>query len=99
MKTSSALPAPAGTRCHSGYTLVELMVALAIALFLLGGLFTIVQGTRTTYGNQSQLAQLQDNERLTMTLITDMIHAAGYFPYPQKHTAATSLQADGTMFQ
>ena len=82
MKTSSVLPAPRATRWQSGYTLVELMVALAIALFLLGGLFTIVQGTRTTYGNQSQLAQLQDSERLAMTLITDVIQdsfiATGY---------------------
>ena len=99
MKTSTVLPAPRAARWQSGYTLVELMVALAIALFLLGGLFTIVQGTRTTYGNQSQLAQLQDNERLAMTLITDVIQAAGYFPDPQINTAAASLPAVGTTFQ
>ena len=95
MKTSSALQAPGAARRHGGYTLVELMVALAIALFLLGGLFTIVQGTRTTFGNQNQLAQLQDNERLAMTLVTDVIQAAGYFPDPTTNTAAGSLPAVG----
>ena len=95
MKTSTVLPAPRAARWQSGYTLVELMVALAIALFLLGGLFTIVQGTRTTFGNQNQLAQLQDNERLAMTLVTDVIQAAGYFPDPTINTAAGSLPPVG----
>ncbi|MFX6949857.1 prepilin-type N-terminal cleavage/methylation domain-containing protein, partial [Acinetobacter baumannii] len=29
-----------------GFSMVELMVAMGIAVFLLGGMFTIMQGTR-----------------------------------------------------
>ena len=65
-----------------GLTLVEIMAAMAIALFLLGGLFTIVQNTKKTFVAQNNMAQLQDSERLAMTLITDVIQAAGYYPNP-----------------
>jgi type IV pilus assembly protein PilW len=74
-----------------GLTLVEIMVAMAIGLFLLGGLLTIVQNTRKTYGSQNQLAQLQDNERLAMTLLGDVIQAAGYFPDPTTNTVTGAL--------
>jgi type IV pilus assembly protein PilW len=65
-----------------GYSLVELMIALLIALFLLGGLVTLVMGTRRSNGTQSALSQLQDNERIAMTLISNVVQNAGYFPYP-----------------
>lgn len=91
--------APAEYRfLHSrGYTLIELLVAMAIALFLLAGLLTIVQSTRSAFGTQNQLAQLQDSERLAMTLMTDVIQAAGYFPDPTTNTLAV-LPAVGTTF-
>lgn len=65
-----------------GFTLVELMVTVSIALFLLGGLLTIVQNMRTTYNNQQSLVQLQDEQRFALTVITDAVQAAGYFPNP-----------------
>jgi type IV pilus assembly protein PilW len=78
---------------QSGFTLIEMSIAMAVALFLLAGLFTIVQGTRKTYGNQNLLAQLQDNQRLAMTLVTDVVQAAGYFPDPTINTSIASLPA------
>lgn len=71
-----------------GFTLIELMVTVAIALFLLGGLVTIVQNVRGTYLNQQLLAQLQDQQRFALTLITDAVQAAGYFPDPTAQTTA-----------
>ena len=62
-----------------GYTLIEVLIALLIALFLLAGLGTMVAGTRTTSTNQSSLAQLQDEERLAMSVLNDVIQTAGYF--------------------
>jgi len=69
-------------RSERGYSLVELLIALLIALFLLGGLITVVMGTRQSNGTQSALSQLQDNERIAMTLITNVVQKSGYFPYP-----------------
>src|SRR5262249_3850774 len=86
------------TTRHSqrGRTLLEVMIAMTIALFLLGGVITMLGGTRAAAGTQRQLAQLQDNERLAMTLLTDVIQAAGYFPNPVANTAAGTLPADAT---
>jgi type IV pilus assembly protein PilW len=74
-----------------GFTLVELSVAVLIGLFLLGGLLTLVQDMRRTFGNQNQQSQMQDNERLAMTILTDVIQAAGYFPNPTFFTITTAL--------
>jgi type IV pilus assembly protein PilW len=67
------------------------MVAITIALFLLGGTLTIVQHTRSTFTAQNQLAQLQDNERMSMGLITDVIQSTGYYPNPHNFTDAQTL--------
>jgi len=82
-------------RGQRGFTLIELMVTVAIALFLLGGLLTILQNVRATYGNQQALAQLQDQQRFAMTVLTDVIQAGGYFPDPVKMTATSALPAAG----
>lgn len=74
-----------------GFTLVELLVSMTIALFLLGGLLTIVQNTRKTFGNQNNLAQLQDNERLAMSFIANVIETGGYYPNPQTNDPTNTL--------
>jgi type IV pilus assembly protein PilW len=81
---------------QGGFTLVELAVAMAIGLFLVAGLATIMQSNRRTYGNQMALAQLQDNQRLAMTMLNDVVRQAGYFPDPTSNTAASTLVA-GTL--
>ncbi|HTX24263.1 MAG TPA: PilW family protein [Steroidobacteraceae bacterium] len=88
--------APSRPRPAAGYTLVELLIALLIALFLLAGLLTIVQSTRQTYNQQSSLAQLQDSERLASILMGDIIQAAGYFPSPTTNTSNSEFPAVGT---
>jgi type IV pilus assembly protein PilW len=77
----------------AGYSLVELMVVLAIALFLLGGLLTIVESTRSTFTSQTALAKLQDSESLAMTLMTDVIEQSGYYPNPTSNTIDSALPA------
>jgi type IV pilus assembly protein PilW len=74
-----------------GFTLIELLIALLIGLFLLGALLTIVQSNRRVFSQQNELAQLQDNERMAMTMMTDVIQSAGYFPDPTTNTLATAL--------
>ena len=80
-----------------GVTLIELSVTVVIALFLLGGLFTIVQNTRKAYSSTTQLSQLQDSQRLAMTLITDVIQSSGYFPDPTKTDAGVAFPAAGAL--
>ena len=82
-----------------GFTLVELMVTVSIALFLLGGLVTIMQNVRGAYNNQQLLARLQDEERYAMTILTDVVQTGGYYPSPQNAnfwTTNSALPAVGT---
>ena len=78
-------------RCQRGIGLVEIMVSMVIALFLLLGIGTIFITTRSTYGDQQGLSNLQDNERLAMFMLTNVIQIGGYFPDPVTSTAALSL--------
>ena len=86
-----------------GFTLIEILIALMLGVFVLAALLSIVQANRTVYGDQSQLAQLQDNERMAMTLMTDVIQSAGYFPISQPPTTTlgttlTAATGDGQAF-
>jgi type IV pilus assembly protein PilW len=84
-----------GPARSQGFTLVELMVSILIALFLLGGVMTIVQDTRRASGSQTQSTQLQDSVRLAMTMLTDVIETAGYYSDPLNSTNLISLSAGG----
>lgn len=98
MSTMPARSLRHAARAVRGFTLVELMVTVAIALFLLYGLVTIVENVRTADINQRALGQLQDQERFALTVITDVVQAGGYFPDAVVWTPASSLlpQTDPT---
>jgi type IV pilus assembly protein PilW len=83
-------------RRQRGFTLIEIMIALLVALFLLAGLGTMVAGTRRTGTNQMSLAQLQDEQRLAMSMLNDVIQNAGYFDTNTYYTTASAFPASFT---
>ena len=78
---------------QAGLSIVEILVAMVIALFMLSALTTIFLGMRNTFVDQDRLAQLQDNERLALTVLTGTIQSAGYFPDALNNVAAGLLPA------
>lgn len=78
---------------HRGFTLIEILVALLIGLFLLGALMAIVQSNRHAFFDQNQLGQLHDSERMAMSLMSDVIQSAGYFPDPTTNTSGVLIAA------
>jgi len=84
-------------RRQRGYTMIEITVALFIGLFLLAGLFTILQNTRRTSTTQTGLTKLQDEERMAMSLLNDVIQNAGYFDANKYQTALTAWPAAVTV--
>jgi type IV pilus assembly protein PilW len=93
MPSASAYRIPDRQR---GFTLVELMVAVVVSIFLAGGLIMMVQSTRNAFGNQNLLGQLQDNERLAMTFLSSVVESTGYFPDPVNNTSALMMPANPT---
>jgi type IV pilus assembly protein PilW len=71
--------------------MVELMIVMVIGLLLMAGLLTLVQDNRRTFKSQNALSQLQDSERLAMSMLTDIIQQAGYFPNPTVNTATSAI--------
>src|SRR5258707_12924524 len=78
-----------------GFTLLEIMIAMTIGLFLTGALLTIVQTNKAVFANQNQLEQMQDSQRMAMTLMADIIQSAGYFPDPTTNSLGGTLVASG----
>ena len=74
-----------------GFTLVELMVSITVALFLLGGMLATVQSTSRTYTNQNLLSQFQDNQRLGMMLMAGVIESTGYYPNVQANVTQVGV--------
>jgi len=62
---------------------------------LAGSLITVVQTNKTVFLNQNQLEQMQDGQRMAMTLMTDVVQSAGYFPQPWVNTLGGTLVASG----
>jgi len=65
---------------HSrGFTLVELMVATAVGLVILGGVLTVMANSKKNYSIQDSVARLQENARFAMHFINYDLRMAGYF--------------------
>jgi type IV pilus assembly protein PilW len=68
------------SRKQRGLSLISLMIALLIGTFLLAGLFTVWFQTRTTFKTQNQMAQVQENQRMALTILGNTVETAGYYP-------------------
>ncbi|CAG9176560.1 hypothetical protein LMG23992_03311 [Cupriavidus laharis] len=91
MNKKTMRPCRRASRKLSGSVLVEILVAMVIALFMLSGLLAAFLGMRQAHADQDRLAALQDNERLALTVLTDSVRAAGYFPDPLNGSVLTAL--------
>ena len=91
----SRLPHARSSR-QLGYSLVELLVAIVIALFLIGGVIIIEQSVHTSYADRTGLQKLDDEERFTMTLLTEVVQSAGYYPDPATNSIVTAFPAQNT---
>lgn len=76
-----------------GFSIVELMVAIAVSVFLMAGLFTVLQNTHKSSDNERLMAQLQDNERVAMTLVGSVVESAGYYSNALSTGLTTALPA------
>jgi len=63
---------------QTGFSLVELMVAVTLGLILVAIIAQIYVGSKQTYRTQDDLARLQEEGRYAMELISRSLRLAGY---------------------
>lgn len=64
---------------EQGFSLVELMVAMVVALVLLAGILQILLSNRESFQAQQTTAQLDENARLVTFVIENSVAHAGYY--------------------
>lgn len=76
---------------QSGMTLIEIMIALLIGAFLLGGVLQIFVGSKQTNRMQEGLSRLQENGRFAMDFLAKDIRMAGYWGCISQSNADTDV--------
>lgn len=75
---------------QGGLSLVEIMVALVISLFLLGGVIQVYIGNKTSYRFADASARIQENARFALETIASDSRMAGYWGCAQYASNDTS---------
>lgn len=81
---------------QAGLSLVELLVALALSLFLIAGIVAVYFSTDQSYHVQQQAAQLQERERLAATFVGSVVQSAGYYGEPATYYPELAFPANAT---
>jgi type IV pilus assembly protein PilW len=68
---------PAGPNRQSGFSLVELMVAITLGLLLIAGMLQLFQGSRVTFNTNDALARVQENGRFALETLKRELRQAG----------------------
>ena len=74
-----------------GFSLVELMVGILISLFLVAAMILMYLSAQRSYTDQDRLAQMQDSQRLALSMLGAIISHAGYVPPSQADDAAAAF--------
>ncbi len=78
----------------SGFTLVELMIAMTLGLLVIASAITVFSGSRKSIDLNSALTDLQDSARFGMDTITRDIRMSGFQGCVDINTASAKILAD-----
>ena len=87
----------ARTRRNGGFGVVELMVAMAISLLLLGGVVTLFTSSKTTYERVEHLSRIQETGRFALEAMIRDIRSAGYIGCARSSTFTNTLNSAATL--
>jgi len=71
---------PSRTMGRNGFTLVELLVAMALASFLLAGGLSVFTYSNQTYTTEGEIVGAQQTVRSALQIMTYEVRMAGYVP-------------------
>ena len=84
---------------HKGFTLIELMVGMAIASVLMAGIFTFYQNQLKSHITQQELVDMQQDARAGMYMMTSEIRMAGHDPQNTGQFTILIADADQIFFR
>jgi len=64
---------------QKGFSLLEIFIALAIGIFLLGGVISIFSGMRATSNETSRYGSMQETGRFAISVLTDDLMRQGFW--------------------
>lgn len=80
-----------------GFSLVELMVAMALSLILLAGVLAIFASSRKTFETNDRLSRIQESGRFALDSIVRDIRAAGYIGCSQRAPVTNLLNNNAAL--
>jgi type IV pilus assembly protein PilW len=83
---------------NKGFTLVDLLIAVAISGIVAGAIFTTFQSQQKSYLIQEQVVEMQQNLRAGMDLMVKEIRMAGYDPYKDSGAEITAAAGNTLTF-
>ena len=86
-------------RNQRGLTLIELMIALALGLFLVGGVIAVVVANGQAYRTNEGLSQVQESARTAFELLSRDIREAGATGCGNTDRIANTLEDGGLWWQ
>lgn len=86
------------SRHDSGFTLVEVLIAMGIVGFVLGAIYSAYLGQLRTFNTQEQLVDMQQNVRVARYFLERELRLAGLDPTNNAGAAITVANADTITF-
>ncbi|MCD4665481.1 MAG: prepilin-type N-terminal cleavage/methylation domain-containing protein [Bacteroidales bacterium] len=83
---------------QKGFTLIEVMITVAISGIILGGIFATYSNQQKTYVSSDHLAEMQQNLRAAILIMSSEIREAGCDPDPTKKANAGIISATSIQF-
>ncbi len=62
-----------------GISMVEILIALVISLFLLGGIIQVYVGNKATYGFTNAISRIQENGRFAMDIMSQDLNSGAMY--------------------
>jgi type IV pilus assembly protein PilW len=84
-------------RRNTGFTLVELMIAMLLGLFLIGGVISVFLSNRQVYRQNDNLARMQESARYAFEVISRDIREARVTPCGSNLPTANVLNDPGSV--
>ncbi|MBW2710068.1 MAG: prepilin-type N-terminal cleavage/methylation domain-containing protein, partial [Deltaproteobacteria bacterium] len=85
--------------CERGFTLVELLIAMALSLVVIASLSSAFISQRKTYAIQEQITEMTQGARAAMDMIGRELKMAGYNPMGPTGIAITGVQYNPVQLQ